>query len=94
MCCVDEERPGRLAPALKLVIVNKGGTMSPIDIILLVAIGAAFVAVLMRIKRKGTCGDCSSSGSCSGRCSSKQKSCCPAVKGVDAVEKELSRGVK
>ena len=90
MCCVDEERPGRLAPALKLVIVNKGGTMSPIDIILLVAIGAAFVAVLMRIKRKGTCGDCSSSG----RCSSKQKSCCPAVKGVDAVEKELSRGVK
>ena len=68
--------------------------MSPIDIILLVAIGAAFVAVLMRIKRKGTCGDCSSSGSCTGRCSSKQKSCCPAAKGVDAVEKELSRGVK
>ena len=94
MCCVDEERPGRLAPALKLVIVNKEGTMSPIDIILLVAIGAAFVAVLVRAKRKGTCGDCSSSGSCSGHCSSKQKSCCPAVKGVDAVEKELSRGVK
>ena len=68
--------------------------MSPIDIILLVAIGAAFVAVLMRIKRKGTCGDCSSSGSCSGHCSSKQKSCCAAAKGVDAVERELSRGVK
>ena len=55
--------------------------MSPIDIILLVAIGAAFVAVLVRAKR-------------SGHCSSRQKSCCPAVKGVDAVEKELSRGVK
>ncbi|WP_270240481.1 hypothetical protein [Collinsella tanakaei] len=68
--------------------------MSPVDIILLVVIGAAFVAVLMRIKRKGTCGDCSSSGSCSGRCSSKQKSCCAATKGVDAVERELSRGVK
>lgn len=68
--------------------------MSPIDIILLVAIGTAFVAVLMRIKRKGTCGDCSSSGSCSGHCSPRQKSCCAATKGVDAVEKELSRGVK
>ena len=64
--------------------------MSPIDIVLLVLIGAAFVAVLVRAKRRGTCGDCSSSG----HCSSKQKSCCPAVKGVDAVEKELSRGVK
>lgn len=68
--------------------------MSPIDIVLLVAIGAAFVAVLVRVKRKGTCGDCSSSGSCSGHCSSKQKGCCPAAKGVDAVERELSRGVK
>lgn len=68
--------------------------MSPIDIILLVAIGAAFVVVLMRIKRKGTCGDCSSSGSCSGHCSSRQKSCCAATKGVDAVERELSRDVK
>ena len=64
--------------------------MSPIDILLLVAIGAAFVAVLMRLKRKGTCGDCSSSGSCSGHCGSKQKSCCPAVKGVDAVEGALA----
>ena len=94
MCCVDEEGPRCPAYALKLVIVNKGGTMSPIEIVLLVLIGAAFVAVLVRAKRRGTCGDCSSSGSCSGHCSSKQKSCCPAVKGVDAVEKELSRGVK
>lgn len=68
--------------------------MSPIDIVLLVVIGAAFVAVLVRVKRKGTCGDCSSSGSCSGHCSSKQKGCCPAAKGVDAVERGLSRGVK
>lgn len=68
--------------------------MSPIDIVLLVVIGAAFVAVLVRVKRKGTCGDCSSSGSCSGHCGSKQKGCCPAAKGVDAVERELSRGVK
>lgn len=29
--------------------------MSPIDIALLVLIGAAFVAVLVRAKRRGTC---------------------------------------
>ena len=63
--------------------------MSPIDIVLLVLIGAAFVAVLVRAKRKGACGDCSSSGSCSGHCSSKQKSCCPAVKSVFAVGSEV-----
>ena len=32
--------------------------MSPIDFIILAAIGVAFVAVCVRIKRKGSCADC------------------------------------
>lgn len=73
--------------------------MGPIDIILLALIAVAFVAVLVRIKRKGACGDCSSggcssAGACSRHCDAAKKSRCAAAEGIDAVEERLSRGMK
>ncbi len=71
--------------------------MAPIDIVVLLLIGIAFVAVLIRIRRKGTCGDCGDSGSCGGSCSScssSEHAGCPACEGVDAVAKKLSHGLK
>lgn len=68
--------------------------MSPIDIVILGLIAVAFVAVCVRIKRKGSCADCGSAEACSGHCSSSQKRSCPACKGVDRVAEELSRGVR
>ena len=68
------------------------------DIIILALIAAAFVAVCVRIKRKGTFGDCSEAGTCSGHCSShcipRRQANCPACKGVDKVAEDLRRGVK
>ena len=68
------------------------------DIIILAAIGVAFVAVCVRVKRKGTCGDCPSGGGCSGKCSggcdAEHRKGCAALKGVDAVTEKLSRGVR
>ena len=33
--------------------------MGPVDIIILGAVAAAFVAVVLHVRKKGTCGDCS-----------------------------------
>ncbi len=63
--------------------------MGVADIIILALVAAAFIAVCVRVRRKGTCADCSSAGSCS---SCGQKSC-PACKGVDKVADDLGRGV-
>ena len=41
--------------------------MAPIDIVVLAIIGIAFVAVCVRIYRKGTCADCAQGGACTGR---------------------------
>lgn len=67
--------------------------MAPIDIVILAVIAVAFVAVCVRIKRRGTCADCAEGGSCSGHCSSASKASCPACKGVEAVARDLGRGV-
>ena len=67
--------------------------MSPIDFIILAAIGVAFVAVCVRIKRKGSCADCAQGGTCSGHCGSSSDGC-PACQGVDRVAERLGRGVK
>ena len=67
--------------------------MSPIDFIILAAIGVAFVAVCVRIKRKGSCAACAQGGTCSGHCGSSSDSC-PACQGVDRVAERLSRGIK
>lgn len=68
--------------------------MSFIDIVILVVIAVAFVAVCVRVKRKGSCADCAQGGTCSGSCSSAQRKSCPACKGIDKVTEELGRGVK
>lgn len=70
--------------------------MSPIDIILLAVIGAAFVAVVLRIRHKGACGDCGSAGSCSGSCSgcsASRRGSCPAAEGADEIADRLGRGL-
>lgn len=78
--------------------------MAPIDVVILLLVAAAFVAVVVRVRRHGSCGDCASSGSCPSCGSSKSrrtlfgrrsaKATCPACEGVDAVAERLGRGVK
>lgn len=71
--------------------------MAPIDIAILAAVGIAFVAVVIRIRKKGTCGDCASAGSCGGSCAScgaEKRASCPACEGADRVAERLSRGIK
>lgn len=66
--------------------------MAPIDIVILLLIAIAFVAVCVRIYRKGTCADCAQGGVCTGHCGRKKS--CPAVKGADRVAEDLGRGIK
>lgn len=68
--------------------------LSLADIVVLALVAVAFVAVCVRVRRKGTCGDCSQSGACTGSCGSSKKNHCPALKGVDAVVQDLNRNVK
>ena len=66
--------------------------MSPIDIVILLAIAVAFVAVVLRVRKKGTCGDCASAGACAGSCSGcapSRRATCPACEGVDRVAERL-----
>ncbi len=65
--------------------------MGPIDIVILGGIAAAFVAVVLRVRKKGTCGDCSG-GSCAS-CASGPRRGCPACEGVDKVAERLSQGM-
>ena len=60
--------------------------MAPIDIVVLAVIGIAFVAVCVRIYRKGTCADCAQGGVCTGHCSNKKT--CAALKGVDKIAED------
>lgn len=68
--------------------------MAPVDYIILALIAVAFVAVCVRIWRKGSCGDCAQGGTCGGHCDARTKKSCPALKGVGAVARDLGRGVK
>lgn len=68
--------------------------LSLADIIVLALVAVAFVAVCVRVRRKGPCADCASAGVCTGQCSSSTKKSCPAMKGVDAVAQELEQSVK
>lgn len=65
--------------------------MAPIDLVVLAVIGIAFVAVCVRIYRKGTCADCAQGGVCTGHCSNKKT--CAALKGVDKIAEDLGRGI-
>lgn len=68
--------------------------LSVADIVVLVLVAAAFVAVCVRLRRKGACADCASAGACSGKCSPSAKRRCPAMKGVDIVVRDLKRGIE
>lgn len=68
--------------------------MAPIEIIVLLLVAVAFVAVCIRTRRKGVCADCAQGGSCGGNCSHGDGKSCAALKGVDKVTEELGRGVK
>ena len=67
--------------------------MSLADVVVLGLLAAAFVAVCVRVKRHGACMDCGEAGMCTGHCSPDHKKTCAALKGLDQVEAELSRGV-
>ena len=36
--------------------------MNPVDLIIIALLAVAFVAVCLRVRRKGSCGDCASAG--------------------------------
>lgn len=88
----QEARSDRLL-SLVWSVRKKEVSMGLIDIVILAGIAAAFVAVCVRVRRKGACADCSQGGTCSGHCGSAGKKGCPALKGVDAVADDLGRGV-
>lgn len=64
--------------------------MGAVDVVILAVIAAAFVAVCVRVRRRGTCADCSQGGTCS----HARRGSCPAAKGVDKVAHDLGRGIK
>lgn len=66
--------------------------MSTIDVLIIALVLTAFVAVILRVRKKGTCGDCAQAGSCAG-CSTRRGVACPACEGVDRVAEKLSRNV-
>lgn len=38
--------------------------MAPVDIVILLLVGVAFAAVVLRMRKKGVCGSCAHAGSC------------------------------
>lgn len=73
--------------------------VSAIDIVILALVAAAFVAVALRIRKKGTCGDCPSAGSCGGSCAGcgargSGGAGCPACEDAEDVARRLRRGVR
>ena len=57
------------------------------DIIILALVAAAFVAVVLRVRKKGVCADCSEAGSCA------HKGSCMAHLDPEEVEKRLGKGL-
>ena len=74
------------------VVWDMGGSVvKQKDAASIVIMLAAFVAVCVRIYRKGTCADCAQGGVCTGHCSNKKT--CAALKGVDKIAEDLGRGI-
>ncbi len=71
--------------------------MGVADIVILLLVAAAFVAVVIRVKRKGVCADCAESGSCGGHCghcsSGADGASCPAALAPDDLDEKLGRGL-
>ncbi len=61
--------------------------MGPVDIVILVAIAAALAAVVLRVRRKGVCADCSEAGTCA------HKGSCMAHMDPLEIEKRLGKGL-
>lgn len=71
--------------------------MSAIDFVVIALIAVAFGAVVVRVRKKGTCGDCAQAGSCGGSCagcSTSKCATCPACEGVEQTVKKLGRGIE
>ncbi len=73
-----------------MCLETKEAFMGPFDILILIAIAVAFIAVCVRVRRKGACADCAQGATCD----HARTGGCPAAKGVDAVADELGRGVR
>lgn len=77
--------------------------MSLVDMVILTLVSVAFGAVVLRMRRHGTCGDCGGCSGCSG-CSSSSgprgagaggvPSSCPACANADELHRHLSKGVR
>lgn len=67
--------------------------MTAIDFVIIALIAVAFGAVVVRVRKKGTCGDCAQAGSCAG-CSTSKRATCPACEGVEQTVKKLGRGIE
>lgn len=61
--------------------------MDPVDIVILALIAAALIAVVMRVRRKGVCADCSEAGTCA------HKGACMAHVDPKEIEKRLGKGL-
>ncbi|AEB07556.1 hypothetical protein Corgl_1456 [Coriobacterium glomerans PW2] len=68
--------------------------MAPLDIVILSLVAAAFIAVCVRVRRKGACADCAHACACAkGHRPAKRRSC-PALRGAADIADELSRHVR
>jgi hypothetical protein len=82
--------------------------MAPVDIVILLLVGVAFAAVVLRMRKKGVCGGCANAGSCAhagscagagmhtgacAGCDSSKRMKCPACEGVERTAEKLSRNI-
>lgn len=82
--------------------------MAPVDIVILLLVGVAFAAVVLRMRKKGVCGSCANAGSCAhagfcagagmhagacAGCDSSKRMKCPACEGVERTAEKLSRNI-
>lgn len=76
--------------------------MAPVDIVILLLVGVAFAAVVLRMRKKGVCGSCAHAGSCAGAgmrtgacagCDSSKRMKCLACEGVERTAEKLSRNI-
>ena len=57
------------------------------DIVILALIAAAFIAVVLRARKKGVCADCSEAGSCA------HKGSCAAHMDPEEIARRLGKGL-
>lgn len=82
--------------------------MAPVDIVILLLVGVAFAAVVLRMRKKGVCGSCANAGSCAhagscagagmhtgacAGCDPSRRMKCPACEGVERTAEKLSRNI-